>query len=177
MHNMTSNHEAENKSQLTDSSLALCVQPVHLFVWMIEYNCDLSFAPSHIIFINSSVCLRSASLSSLRSFFWFLPLSVTRYLLFSHHFRRLSVQTSSWTEYANISLLISGSLNYCWVHSLWAQKVHFQNYKVEKQRTNSADFRDKKHIKKASSKSQPGVSEDAGPSPLFLVANIWYIFI
>lgn len=100
----------EDKSQLNNSCLAVCVQPVHLFVWMIERSHDVSFAPSHFIFINSSVCVLLLCLPHFHfsnSFSFCLGLSLA---IFSSHITSDTYfRESAKTECTNISLIISHS--------------------------------------------------------------------
>lgn len=60
-------------------------------------------------------------------------------VIFSSHITSVTYfRESTKTECTNISLIISDSYN----HSLWTRTALSQNYKVEKQRSNAADFVD-----------------------------------
>lgn len=100
-------------------------------------------------FLCFSVCL---AFHFPNSFCFFLGLSL---VIFSSHITSDAYfRESTKTECTNISLIISDSYN----HSLWTRTAHFRNYKVEKQRSNAADF--------VNTKSP--TSPDNQPEPLWL---------
>ncbi len=144
MYDMSFTHGAQDESQSANSCLAVCVQPVHLFVWMIERDRGVSFAPSYFIFMNSSVCALLLCLPHSHfpnSFCFCLGLSL---VISSSHITSVTCfRENTKTECTNISPIISDSYN----HSLSTRTAHFQNYKVEKQRSNAADFIDTKRYK------------------------------
>lgn len=138
MHNMSSNHEAENKSHLTHSSLTRCVPPVHLFVWMIDYNCDVSFAPSRLPRVQFS-----------DSFSFCLCLSTA---IFSSHITP-DIYQCKWAVKQNAQIFLTQPPIVCELKHFISAK----NY--------SADFGDKKDIK--TQWLQKSALLDTGPSLSF----------